>query len=152
MSDRHTAEIEDLELDPFFLPPSSSSPLTAKNTTSRSGQRAPKKTPRVATYDFNTFSAASSPVKSRFSDAALTFAVVKQHFCWLTVPPCYSRCANQRGVFIWLVARYPPPHQKPHHGALPRALSAQTRRICTHLTLIFFFFFLPPKKDETILH
>lgn len=43
-------------------------------------------------------------VKSRFSHVALTFAVVKQHFCWLTVPPCYSRCANQCWVFIWLVA------------------------------------------------
>lgn len=43
---------------------------------------------------------------------------MKQHFCWLTVPPCYSCSANQCRVFIWLVAILSSPHTHatPHHG------------------------------------
>lgn len=70
-----------------------------------------KKTPRPVSpssanacsyLQINTFGRVLA-VKSRLPEVALTFAVVKQHFCWLTVPPCYSCSANQYWVFIWLV-------------------------------------------------
>lgn len=76
---------------------------------------------------FNTFGRVLA-VKFRLSEAALTFAIVKQHFCWLTVPPCYSCSANQCRVFIWLVAILSSPHTHatPHHGGSTSAMSSVT--------------------------
>ncbi|CAK6972344.1 Hypothetical predicted protein [Scomber scombrus] len=50
-------------------------------------------------------------------EAALTFAVVEQHFCWLTVPPCYS-CSAKPMLSVYLAGScYPPPHQTTSRGS-----------------------------------
>lgn len=121
----HTTEIEDLALD-------------FTTTTTQKPQRVPPRPDAETRSGYSRLNTSRRvlAVKSRFSHVALTFAVVKQHFCWLTVPPCYSRCANQCWVFIWLVAAILPHTKTTSRGSgqeqvtyLPGVPERQQRRL-----------------------